>query len=239
MPMRHTLVAALALVALLAGCATPAGTAPGAGQQADAITPGIWHVNGQTDVPLVWARNLDAEKADIPWSLTAVGGAPLPIGWTLAFNPPTASLAAAGTKVGSPPQYPDWSRSLVTVQLNASAQAGTFPLELRAGSAVTPILATVEQNLTRVSKAGDSVTVHYDGKFQESGKRFQEGDFSAIVGSGKTVPGFDGGLLGLALSEKTHLVLPAALAYGYDNGGPGPEFNGQALTFDVLIKKFG
>lgn len=239
MPMRQPLLAALALVAILSGCATPTGVTSGSGQQADAITPGVWHVNSQTDVLLAWVRNLDSSKADVTWSLTAAGGAPLPTGWSLGFNPPTASLAAAGTKVGSPPQYPDWARTLLTVNLNASAAAGQFPLELRVGSAVTPLLATVEANWTRVSKAGDSVTVQYDGKFQATGERFDQGDFPTKLGSGQTVAGFDFGLMGLALGEKAHLVLPPPLGYGYDGRGSYAKFNGQTLTFDVSIKKFG
>ncbi len=236
--MRTILPATLVLLAMLAGCASnPAG--PSAGQQADAITPGVWHVNGQTDVLLAWVRNLDAAKADVAWSLTTVGGAPLPSGWTVSFNPPTASLAAAGTKVGSPPSYPDWARTLIMVQLNATAAAGKLPLELHVGTAVTPILATVEANWTRVSRAGDSVTVHYDGKFQATGERFDQGDFPTKLGSGQTVAGFDNGLMGLALNEAAHLVLPPALGYGYDSGGSYARFNGQTLTFDVRITKFG
>ncbi|MCA1819415.1 MAG: FKBP-type peptidyl-prolyl cis-trans isomerase [Halobacteriales archaeon] len=81
------------------------------------------------------------------------------------------------------------------------------------------------------------MTVHYDGRFEDDGSSFDDGDFPTTLGSGQTVPGFDNGLMGLAAGETAVLHIPPAFAYGYDNAdGSGYEqFNGRTLKFMVTV----
>ncbi|HEX2065891.1 MAG TPA: FKBP-type peptidyl-prolyl cis-trans isomerase, partial [Candidatus Thermoplasmatota archaeon] len=91
------------------------------------------------------------------------------------------------------------------------------------------------------------VTVQYDGRFEDDGSRFDDGSFDTTLGSGRTVSGFDNGLMGLAPGETATLHIPPAFAYGYDNVKPTPQqaqqgypdmtkFNGRTLVFTVTIK---
>ena len=232
--MKPALAVVLLVLPLLAGCAAPSG---GSGAlQAGAITPDLWHLNGATDHLLVWVHNVGKESADYAWSLTGAGGAPLPEGLAVSFAAPSGTLAAAGSKTGR--TFNDWAYTVVTATLNASLAPGPYPLELHAGSAVAALAATVEAERVRVSKPGDNVNVHYAGSFQATGEEFDSGEFPTKLGSGQTVPGFDLGLLGLAVGEKAHLVLPAPLGYGNGNTGSYARFNDQTLIFDVELLQF-
>lgn len=66
-------------------------------------------------------------------------------------------------------------------------------------------------------KNGDSVKVHYTGKF-DTGEVFDssvEGDPLAFtVGIGQVIPGFDRALVGMAVGETKDVIIPAADAYG-------------------------
>jgi peptidylprolyl isomerase len=66
-------------------------------------------------------------------------------------------------------------------------------------------------------KNGDSVKVHYTGKF-DTGEVFDssiEGDPLAFtVGVGEVIPGFDRALVGMAVGETKDVIIPAADAYG-------------------------
>lgn len=130
--------------------------------------------------------------------------------------------------------YKDWGHALATLKVPADA-TGTHQAELRFGSLTRPVTISVKSPLGSVSRPGDQVTVSYDGHFH-GGERFDEGGFDTTLGSGQTVPGFDSGLIGLALNEKVTLVLPPALGYGYDQTTQGfTRFNGKTLDFTVSL----
>ncbi len=242
------LPAALVVAALLAGCAAqekpmdcPKIDDPGTahGLQLGLITPTGWNMTGKTDVLYVWVHNTNSSQQSYAWKVTGPGGAALPEGLTVCFASPAGLVKPNGTKTpsGGRVTYPDWQATLATATVIA-LPTGDYPLELHAGDATLAFTAHVAAG-NPVSKSGDSVTVQYDGKFQDTGARFDQGSFSTQLGSGQTVPGFDNGLMGLRLNEKAHLVIPAAFAYGYDNGGNYAKFNGKTLLFDVTITKNG
>jgi hypothetical protein len=241
--MRAILLTTLLLAALLAGCSSkPADTAShttaAAGSAADFVTPGTWAVSNATERMFAWAHNGGSTPVKGTWSLTLAGGAPLPAGWTATFQPATFTLAPAGTKAGDArPTYPDWAPTLVTLHIAGNASAGPVQAELHAGSIVKAETLQVAAAMAKVSGPGSRVDVHYDGKFDD-GTRFDQGDFPTTLGSGKTVLGFDEGLMGLAVGEVAVLHIPPAFAYGYDNpqGSGYEQFNGKTLVFTVALK---
>lgn len=224
------LVAVMGLVAL-AGCASDEPAV-----KADVITPGAWDVAGDTDHILAWAHNAGDKDETVAWSLTGADGA-LPDGWSATFDPLIAALSPSGTKVGGARgyEYRDWTRTLVTLTLPADQAAGTFDLVLHAGKAQRHIQAVVHADRTHVSGPGSRVDVHYEGRFQDNGELFDDGEFPTTLGSGKTVAGFDYGLMGLAPGETATLVIPPAFGYGYDATGSYAQFNGRTLLFKVTL----
>jgi peptidylprolyl isomerase len=68
-----------------------------------------------------------------------------------------------------------------------------------------------------IVKTGDSVKVHYTGKF-DSGEVFdtsEGGDPLAFtVGAGQVIPGFDQALLGMEIGETKEIIIPPDQAYG-------------------------
>ena len=234
--MRAALAAALLLAATaaVAGCADepePANVA------ADLVTPGAWDVRGDTDYVLAWAHNLGGEQTTIAWSITSPGGRPLPDGWAVTFNPPTAGLAPVGTKQAGQRSivYPDWAMTLMTLTLPAGVNAGPVALELHAGPATRAINVTVHDSRTHVSGPGSQATVQYEGRFTDTGETFDSGEFDTTLGRGETVPGFDYGLMGLAPGESQVLVIPPPFAYGYDPPPSHAKFAGKTLAFGVTI----
>ena len=66
-------------------------------------------------------------------------------------------------------------------------------------------------------KSGDKVKVHYHGKLT-SGETFDSSEgrepLEFEVGAGMMIPGFDSGVLGMAVGEKKTIHIPAEEAYG-------------------------
>ncbi|QQS45796.1 MAG: peptidylprolyl isomerase [Acidobacteriota bacterium] len=68
-----------------------------------------------------------------------------------------------------------------------------------------------------VVKIGDSVKVHYVGKF-DSGDVFDASEemdpLAFTVGAGQVIPGFDQAMIGMSVGETRDIVIPPAEAYG-------------------------
>lgn len=229
----------LALAALISGCASGPAASTGTGVEIDAITPRAFDVGGVHDQVMVWAHNLAGSHANVTWALTDAGG-PLPSGWSVHFSPPTLDLAANGARrlAGNAYEYPDWGRSMLQLTIPDQEPAGIHTLRLAGGGATKDLTVTVlgPEARGKLSGQGSNVHVAYDGSFLGTGARFDKGDFDTVLGSGNTVPGFDFGLMGLQLHENRTLVLPPALAYGYDNTDANyAKFNGQWLVFRVQL----
>ncbi|MDO5530632.1 FKBP-type peptidyl-prolyl cis-trans isomerase [Sutterella sp.] len=86
-------------------------------------------------------------------------------------------------------------------------------------------------------KAGDNISVHYTGKF-EDGTVFDSsigGDpIQFPCGRGYVIPGWDQGLIGLKVGGKRRLSIPYRLAYG-EAGYPGAIPPKADLYFDVEL----
>jgi peptidylprolyl isomerase len=66
-------------------------------------------------------------------------------------------------------------------------------------------------------KTGDTVKVHYTGKF-DNGEVFDSSEgsepLSFTVGAGQVIPGFDQALVGMETGETKDIVVPPEQAYG-------------------------
>lgn len=229
----------LPLAMLLAGCSeqAPGFVCPDAPPKAhlDAITPSCWRINGNTDHILLWVHNPGSTNLTGSWSLQIQDGKPLPAGWSVSFSKPGVALAPNGTKQGG--EYPDWDWTLVTIQISSGARSDLYRATARVGNLSAELQIHVAPERGTVSGPGSSVAADYRGTFQSTGDEFDSGNFPTELGSGRTVVGFDYGLMGLAIGEKASLHVPPALAYGYDNppGSGFEQFNGQWLVFDVEL----
>ena len=95
------------------------------------------------------------------------------------------------------------------------------------------------------AKAGDHVFVNYVGTL-ENGQKFDSSydrgvpiDF--VLGTGRVIPGWDKGIVGMKVGEKKHLVIGAADAYGAqgitDGSGNVIIPANATLIFDVELVK--
>jgi FKBP-type peptidyl-prolyl cis-trans isomerase len=83
---------------------------------------------------------------------------------------------------------------------------------------------------------GDTVSVNYTGKLA-NGTVFDTSvgktPIQFVLGTGRVIPGWDQGLLGMKVGGKRQLIIPPSLAYGPNDYGPIP--GNSTLTFEVEL----
>jgi len=184
--------------------------------EAGLITPGVWNVSAATDYEYVWVHNLGGTPLSYTWSATGPNGTSLPSGWTVTFDQGNGCLQPNRGTTGS--AGTDWAGTLATVTVPAGTAGGDVAAELHVGGAVAPFTLHVN-DLSAVSKVGDSITTCYD-LYGQAGNRIQAGKFPLQVGPGGAVPGYGYGTAGLRVGETVKLVVPPPFAYGA-SGQPG------------------
>jgi peptidylprolyl isomerase len=117
---------------------------------------------------------------------------------------------------------------------------------------ITPINATPPAKLEvkdlakghgKAAKAGDTVTVQYDGVLYENGTEFDASwnrhqPFSFPLGAGQVIPGWDKGVAGMKVGGRRVLTIPPDLGYGPQGSGPIPPNSTLVFVVDMLkIKK--
>jgi FKBP-type peptidyl-prolyl cis-trans isomerase FkpA len=97
-----------------------------------------------------------------------------------------------------------------------------------------------------VAQAGDMVWVHYTGKLQSNGQKFdssfdrrdRQGNAQPIafqLGKGSVIKGWDEGIAGMKVGEKRQLTIPPDLGYGAEGTPGGPIPPNATLVFDVQL----
>jgi FKBP-type peptidyl-prolyl cis-trans isomerase len=85
---------------------------------------------------------------------------------------------------------------------------------------------------------GNSVSVHYTGTFEDGAKLDSSVDrnqpFNFTVGIGQVIPGWDEGLIGMKIGEKSKLTIPPEMGYG-PAGIPGAIPPNSTLIFEVEL----
>jgi peptidylprolyl isomerase len=113
---------------------------------------------------------------------------------------------------------------------------------------ITPINATPPAKLEikdlakghgKKAKAGDTVTVQYDGVLYENGTEFDASwnrhqPFSFPLGAGQVIPGWDKGVAGMKVGGRRVLTIPPDLGYGPQGSGPIPPNSTLVFVVDML-----
>jgi len=92
--------------------------------------------------------------------------------------------------------------------------------------------------MTKAAK-GQQVKVHYTGKLDDGtvfDSSIEREPLAFTLGSGEVIPGFDNGVMGLALNETRTVVIPAAEAYGAHQPGLVVEFAKSELPPHIKPK---
>jgi peptidylprolyl isomerase len=86
--------------------------------------------------------------------------------------------------------------------------------------------------------AGKAVTVHYVGAFA-NGQVFDSNQapsapFPFTLGTGRVIPGWDQGLVGMKVGGRRQLIIPPSLGYGSHDYGPIPGNSVLVFTVDAI-----
>ncbi|MBM7506011.1 FKBP-type peptidyl-prolyl cis-trans isomerase [Agromyces aurantiacus] len=98
------------------------------------------------------------------------------------------------------------------------------------------LVKVLEQGDGAEVKAGDTVTLHYQGLNWATKEIFDQsyGKDAARFGTGDVIPGFGGALVGQTVGTKLIVSIPPALGYGEEESANG--LGGQTLVFVVEIQ---
>lgn len=104
------------------------------------------------------------------------------------------------------------------------------------GSQAQLVMQDVVAGSGPAAQPGDTVRVHYTGKF-ENGTVFDTSvglsPIEFVLGTGRVIPGWDQGLVGMQQGGKRLLIIPPNLAYGANDYGPIP--GNSTLIFEVEL----
>lgn len=85
-------------------------------------------------------------------------------------------------------------------------------------------------------KVGQTINVNYTGSLI-SGKTFDSGNFSFVLGGGRVIEGFDIGIAKMRVGEKAILIFPSTLGYGSQSVGSIPANSSLVFEIEVVSAK--
>jgi peptidylprolyl isomerase len=139
---------------------------------------------------------------------------------------PAASSSATAAVSPLPPPTGIVERTTFDPSLNvhldsmARRASGLYVKDLRMGTG-------------SVALRGKSVVVRYIG-WLPSGKQFDQGEITVTLGSNKTIPAWEEGLLGMRVGGVRQLVVPPNLGYGEKGAGADIPPN-SVLVFEMQV----
>jgi FKBP-type peptidyl-prolyl cis-trans isomerase len=109
------------------------------------------------------------------------------------------------------------------------------------------IIEVKQMTEPQTARAGDIVWIHYTGRLQSNGQKFDSSHDRTdpqtgltvpiyfVLGKGQVIKGWDEGLVGMKVGDKRQLIIPPKLGYG-EKGSSGGEIPPNAtLVFDVEL----
>ena len=156
---------------------------------------------------------------------------------TPTIQPPTPEPTEAATDTATPAAASGGSSSGGSVKV--TGKLGAKPkIAVPGGDPPTKlVIKDIKKGTGPAAKAGQTVTVQYDGVLFKDGKQFDASwdhgqPFSFPLGAGQVIPGWDQGLVGMKKGGRRVLTIPPDLAYG-PNGSPPAIGPNETLVFVV------
>jgi len=119
----------------------------------------------------------------------------------------------------------------------ATTEPSTQPTSRTTASGLTII--EIKEGSGDVAGAGDTVSVHYTGKFANGTKFDSSYDrnqpFEFLLGQHQVIAGWDEGVAGMKVGGKRQLIIPPDLAYGPGGTPDGTIPPNSTLYFDVEL----
>jgi len=83
------------------------------------------------------------------------------------------------------------------------------------------------------------IKIHYKGTLSDGSvfdESFGREPLEFVVGSGMVIPGFDNGVIGMAVGERKTILIPAADAYGHRSDDLIIEFHKESIPDDMKLE---
>jgi peptidylprolyl isomerase len=127
----------------------------------------------------------------------------------------------------------------VTGKLGAKPKITITPANPTPPSAL--VVKDIVKGHGKAAKAGDTVTVQYDGVLYQNGSEFDASwnhgqPFSFPLGAQQVIPGWDQGVAGMKVGGRRELIIPPDLGYGAQGSPPSIPPN-STLVFVVDLEK--
>ena len=171
---------------------------------------------------------------------------------TAATSPTKSSIESSSSSTTTPAHATGGSQPAVSgiasIPAGQVSPAGTFgkrpTVTVPTGSPPTSLEASdLIVGTGAVAKAGQNVTVQYDGYSWTTGKEFDASwnrgqPFSFALGQGQVIQGWDQGVAGMKVGGRRELIIPPSLAYGAQPPTPAIATN-DTLIFVVDLISVG